>query len=145
MRAPAARIARSSVTQRPDRSHVGRQARPSHPRHAAGRAAHPARGGAAGGSRRAGPGAAAGAGEAPAYRQLAADLRQAAVAGHYPPGQRLPTEAELVASTGLSRQTVRRASRNWSPKASSTGSAAGARSRSRVTAGTCARSAASMI
>ena len=54
-------------------------------------------------------GAAAGAGEAPAYRQLAADLRQAAVAGRYPPGQRLPTEAELVASTGLSRQTVRRA------------------------------------
>jgi GntR family transcriptional regulator len=60
----------------------------------------------------AGPGsarAAAGAGEAPAYRQLAADLRQAVVAGRYPPGQRLPTEAELVASTGLSRQTVRRA------------------------------------
>ena len=54
-------------------------------------------------------GAAAGAGEAPAYQQLAADLRQAAVAGRYPPGQRLPTEAELVASTGLSRQTVRRA------------------------------------
>ena len=54
-------------------------------------------------------GAAAGAGEAPAYRQLAADLRQAVVAGRYPPGQRLPTEAELVASTGLSRQTVRRA------------------------------------
>jgi GntR family transcriptional regulator len=54
-------------------------------------------------------GAVAGAGEAPAYRQLAADLRQAVVAGRYPPGQRLPTEAELVASTGLSRQTVRRA------------------------------------
>ena len=51
----------------------------------------------------------AGAGEATAYRQLAADLRQAVVAGRYPPGQRLPTEAELVASTGLSRQTVRRA------------------------------------
>ena len=48
-------------------------------------------------------------GEVTAYRQLAADLRQAVLAGRYPPGQRLPTEAELVASTGLSRQTVRRA------------------------------------
>ena len=57
----------------------------------------------------AGGGGAAGAGEATAYRQLAADLRQAVAAGGYPPGQRLPTEAELVASTGLSRQTVRRA------------------------------------
>jgi GntR family transcriptional regulator len=54
-------------------------------------------------------GARAGAGEATAYRQLAADLRQAVAAGRYPPGQRLPTEAELVESTGLSRQTVRRA------------------------------------
>jgi GntR family transcriptional regulator len=49
------------------------------------------------------------AGEATAYRQLAADLRQAVAAGRYPPGQRLPTEAELTESTGLSRQTVRRA------------------------------------
>jgi GntR family transcriptional regulator len=56
------------------------------------------------------PGApAAGTGELTAYRQLAADLRQAVAAGRYPTGQRLPTEAELVASTGLSRQTVRRA------------------------------------
>jgi GntR family transcriptional regulator len=47
--------------------------------------------------------------EVSAYRQLAADLRQAIAAGRYPPAQRLPTEAELVASTGLSRQTVRRA------------------------------------
>lgn len=53
--------------------------------------------------------AAAGARELTAYRQLAADLRQAVTAGRYPPGQRLPTEAELVTSTGLSRQTVRRA------------------------------------
>ena len=49
------------------------------------------------------------AGEASAYRQLAADLRQAIMAGRYPTGQRLPTETELVASTGLSRQTVRHA------------------------------------
>jgi GntR family transcriptional regulator len=54
-------------------------------------------------------GARAGAGPATAYRQLAADLRQAVAAGRYPPGQRLPTEAELVDSTRLSRQTVRRA------------------------------------
>lgn len=47
--------------------------------------------------------------EASAYRQLAADLRQAIMAGRYPVGQRLPTEAELVACTGLSRQTVRHA------------------------------------
>jgi DNA-binding GntR family transcriptional regulator len=53
--------------------------------------------------------AAAAAGEATAYRQLAGDLREAVAAGRYPPGQRLPTEAELVTSTGLSRQTVRRA------------------------------------
>jgi GntR family transcriptional regulator len=63
--------------------------------------------GAAGGR---GPaGARTGAGQATAYRQLAADLRQAVAAGRHPPGQRLPTEAELVESTGLSRQTVRRA------------------------------------
>jgi GntR family transcriptional regulator len=56
-----------------------------------------------------GPGVTAPAGEATAYRQLAADLRQGVAAGRYPPGRRLPTEAELVESTGLSRQTVRRA------------------------------------
>lgn len=44
-----------------------------------------------------------------AYRQLASDLRGAIAAGRYPVGQRLPTETELVATTGLSRQTVRRA------------------------------------
>jgi GntR family transcriptional regulator len=47
--------------------------------------------------------------EGSAYRQLASDLRQAVAGGRYPVGQRLPTEAELVTSTGLSRQTVRRA------------------------------------
>lgn len=47
--------------------------------------------------------------EGSAYRQVASDLRQAVAAGRYPAGQRLPTEAELVASTGLGRQTVRRA------------------------------------
>lgn len=44
-----------------------------------------------------------------AYRELASGLRDAIVGGQYPAGERLPTEAELVARTGLSRQTVRRA------------------------------------
>jgi DNA-binding GntR family transcriptional regulator len=55
------------------------------------------------------PTAADGPSEPAAYRQLASDLRGAIAAGRYPEGQRLPTEAELVAATGLSRQTVRRA------------------------------------
>jgi GntR family transcriptional regulator len=50
-----------------------------------------------------------GAGEPAAYRQLASGLRSAIAAGRYPAGERLPTEAELVAQTGLGRQTVRRA------------------------------------
>jgi DNA-binding GntR family transcriptional regulator len=53
--------------------------------------------------------AADGSSEPAAYRQLASDLRSAIAAGRYPAGQRLPTEAELVAATGLGRQTVRRA------------------------------------
>ncbi|HEY3956111.1 MAG TPA: GntR family transcriptional regulator [Streptosporangiaceae bacterium] len=48
-------------------------------------------------------------GRSPAYQHLASDLRQAIATGRYPAGQRLPTEAELVSSTRLSRQTVRRA------------------------------------
>ncbi len=40
---------------------------------------------------------------------MASGLRRAIAAGRYPAGQRLPTEAELVSATGLSRQTVRRA------------------------------------
>jgi GntR family transcriptional regulator len=47
--------------------------------------------------------------EGSAYRQVASGLRQAIAAGRYPAGKRLPTEAELVSATGLSRQTVRRA------------------------------------
>ena len=47
--------------------------------------------------------------EGSAYRQVASGLRRAIAAGQYPAGQRLPTEAELVSATGLSRQTVRRA------------------------------------
>ena len=48
-------------------------------------------------------------GQGSAYRQVASDLRQAIAAGRYAEGRQLPTEAELVASTGLGRQTVRRA------------------------------------
>lgn len=45
----------------------------------------------------------------PAYRVLAADLRRRILAGEFPPERRLPTEAELVATHRLSRQTVRQA------------------------------------
>jgi DNA-binding GntR family transcriptional regulator len=46
---------------------------------------------------------------APAYQTLRDQLREQIVAGHYRDGLRLPTESELVAHHGLSRQTVRRA------------------------------------
>jgi len=46
---------------------------------------------------------------APAYRALREQLRDELAAGRYRDGARLPTESELVARLGLSRQTVRRA------------------------------------
>jgi GntR family transcriptional regulator len=46
---------------------------------------------------------------APAYQALREQLRGEIAAGHYRDGARLPTESELVARHGLSRQTVRRA------------------------------------
>lgn len=46
-----------------------------------------------------------------AYKALAAELRQAIVAGDFPPTRKLPTEAALAAAHGLSRQTVRQAFR----------------------------------
>lgn len=46
---------------------------------------------------------------APAYRTLRNQLRDEIAAGRYRDGVRLPTESELVAAHGLSRQTVRRA------------------------------------
>src|SRR5258708_29532957 len=46
---------------------------------------------------------------APAYQPLRDRLRGEIAAGHYRDGMRLPTESELVARHGLSRQTVRRA------------------------------------
>jgi len=45
----------------------------------------------------------------PAYQVLREQLRDEIAAGHYNDGVRLPTESELVAQHGLSRQTVRRA------------------------------------
>jgi GntR family transcriptional regulator len=45
----------------------------------------------------------------PAYQVLREQLRDEIAAGHYRDGMRLPTESELVAQHGLSRQTVRRA------------------------------------
>jgi GntR family transcriptional regulator len=45
----------------------------------------------------------------PAYRVLANDLRTAILAGDFPPTHRLPTEVELAADRGVSRQTVRQA------------------------------------
>lgn len=46
---------------------------------------------------------------APAYQLLRDRLRDELAAGRYRDGARLPTESELVARHGLSRQTVRRA------------------------------------
>ncbi|MGV0851774.1 GntR family transcriptional regulator [Mycolicibacterium phlei] len=46
---------------------------------------------------------------APAYQTLRDQLRGEIAAGRYRNGQRLPTESELVAAHGVSRQTVRRA------------------------------------
>ncbi len=46
---------------------------------------------------------------ATSYGSLAADLRAAVLAGEYGDQDRLPTEAELAAGRGISRQTVRRA------------------------------------
>lgn len=45
----------------------------------------------------------------PAYQTLRQQLRDEIAAGVYRDGVRLPTESELVAKHGLSRQTVRRA------------------------------------
>jgi GntR family transcriptional regulator len=46
---------------------------------------------------------------APAYQTLRQQLQDEIAAGRYRDGVRLPTESELVARHGLSRQTVRRA------------------------------------
>jgi DNA-binding GntR family transcriptional regulator len=48
-------------------------------------------------------------GGGPAYKALARQLRDAVLQNRYAEGERLPTEEELAARHGLSRQTVRRA------------------------------------
>jgi DNA-binding GntR family transcriptional regulator len=48
-------------------------------------------------------------GHSSAYSVIADDLRRDLAANRYPEGKPLPTEAELAASYGVSRQTVRRA------------------------------------
>lgn len=45
----------------------------------------------------------------PLYRQLAAQMREAIEAGAYREGERLPTEAELFATTGVSKGTIKAA------------------------------------
>lgn len=49
------------------------------------------------------------AGRESAYERLARELREGIARHDYPEGVRLPTEAELADSRGVSRQTVRRA------------------------------------
>lgn len=43
----------------------------------------------------------------PRHRQIAADLRERITTGQYAPGERLPSERELVDSYGVSRPTIR--------------------------------------
>ncbi|MEU4247297.1 GntR family transcriptional regulator [Amycolatopsis sp. NPDC026612] len=45
----------------------------------------------------------------PAFRQVAADLREKIVSGEFAPGARLPSEHDLVETYGVSRPTVREA------------------------------------
>lgn len=45
----------------------------------------------------------------PLWESIANDLRGAIAAGHYKPGDKLPTEAELAARFGVNRHTVRQA------------------------------------
>src|SRR5437660_10526240 len=50
-------------------------------------------------------------GRSPAYQQLADELREQITSGRLRPGERLPTEPELCARSGVSRSTVREALR----------------------------------
>ncbi|WP_409186743.1 GntR family transcriptional regulator [Amycolatopsis sp. VS8301801F10] len=43
----------------------------------------------------------------PAFRQVAADLREKITAGRYSPGDQLPSEREMVETYGVSRPTIR--------------------------------------
>lgn len=48
-------------------------------------------------------------GPVPPFRQLAAVLRMRLKAGEISPGERIPSEAQIHAATGLARTTIRRA------------------------------------
>ena len=48
-------------------------------------------------------------GRSPLWRSIHDSLRAEIAAGHYPPGSKLPTEAELAARFGVNRHTVRQA------------------------------------
>ena len=48
-------------------------------------------------------------GSMPKYRQLLIILRNQILAGHLPPGERIPSEEDLITTYGLSRGTVRKA------------------------------------
>lgn len=50
-------------------------------------------------------------GPAPQYLKVKTHLREGIASGHWRPGERLPSEAELTASFGVSRMTVNRALR----------------------------------
>src|SRR5436305_6163438 len=50
-------------------------------------------------------------GRPPAYRLLADGLREQTTSGQLRPGERLPTEPQLCARSGVSRSTVREALR----------------------------------
>jgi GntR family transcriptional regulator len=45
----------------------------------------------------------------PPYRQIAANLRRLIAAGQLPPGEKLPSETELISHYGVARMTVRQA------------------------------------
>lgn len=50
-------------------------------------------------------------GKRPAYEVVAAEIRRRILSGEFAPGERLPSEAELIESSGNSRSTVREAMR----------------------------------
>ncbi|MCD9197752.1 FadR/GntR family transcriptional regulator [Aeromicrobium wangtongii] len=50
-------------------------------------------------------------GKLPAYEVVAAEIRQRILSGEFAPGERLPSEAELIESSGNSRSTIREAMR----------------------------------
>lgn len=50
-------------------------------------------------------------GPEPPYRQIAADIRAAIESGELKPGQRIPTQSELVEAYEVATTTVRRAIR----------------------------------